>query len=370
MSVEVYLADLRATHKNNIFSKIRRLLKSIGLEHGVDKGALTGIKLHFGEEGNASFIRPILVRPVAEMVAACGGKPFVTDTNTLYVGSRSDAVSHLETAARHGFDLNVLGAPVLIADGLRGNSTRTVEVGLRHFETVKIAAEIVNADTLVVLTHFKGHGLTGFGGALKNLGMGCAGREGKLAQHSNLGPKVVRKRCVGCGHCREWCPVGAITLDPESGKAKISDEICIGCGECIVVCPQKAVNIRWNQTIPAFQEKMVEHAYGACKNKRERCFFINFVLQVSPACDCYGHNDMPIVADIGLLAATDPVALDQACADLVLAAPGMPGSALGDDLEPGTDKFRRIYPGVDWQWQLAYAEEIGLGTRKYELRRI
>jgi uncharacterized Fe-S center protein len=181
---------------------------------------------------------------------------------------------------------------------------------------------------------------------------------------------VVRKRCVGCGHCRDWCPAGAISLDPESGKAVIANEACIGCGECIVVCPQKAVNICWNETIPVFQEKMIEYAFGACRNKRERCFFINFVVQVSPACDCYGHNDMPIVADIGLLASSDPVALDQACADLVRAAPGMPGSALGDVLEPGADKFRALYPEVDWRLQLAYAEEIGLGTRAYELRRI
>jgi uncharacterized Fe-S center protein len=370
MTATVYMADLRTSHKNNLFAKIGSLLEKIGLADGVRAGYLTAIKLHFGEEGNTSFIRPVLVRPVVDAVRACRAKPFVTDTNTLYVGSRSDAVNHLETAARHGFSWPVLNAPVLIADGLKGNSTRTVPVNLRHFREVKIAAEICNADALVVLSHFKGHELPGFGGALKNLGMGCAGREGKLAQHSNISPKVVRKRCVGCGHCLEWCPAGAIRIDPEINKAVIDNKACVGCGECIVVCPQKAVNIRWNESIPVFQEKMVEYAYGACCGKRERCFFLNFVTQVSPACDCYGHNDMPVVADLGLLASTDPVALDQACADLVIAAPGLPGSALGDQLAAGVDKFRVLYPEVDWRLQLAYAEEIGLGTRSYELQKI
>ena len=370
MTATVYMADLRTSHKNNLSVKITKLLESIGLADGVKAGFLTAIKLHFGEQGNTSFIRPVLVRPVVDLVRGLEGKPFVTDTNTLYVGSRSDAVNHLETAARHGFGWSTLNAPVLIADGLKGNSTHTVTVNLRHFQEVKIAAEIHNADAMVVLSHFKGHELTGFGGALKNLGMGCAGREGKLAQHSNLSPKVVRKRCVGCGHCLEWCPAGAIRVDAEIGKAVIDNEACIGCGECIVVCPQKAVNIRWNESVPVFQEKMMEYAYGACRDKRERCFFINFVLQVSPACDCYGHNDMPVVADLGLLAATDPVALDQACADLVVAAPGMPGSVLGDRLAPGSDKFGTVYPEIEWRSQLAYAEEIGLGSREYRLEKI
>ncbi|MBN2808483.1 MAG: DUF362 domain-containing protein [Deltaproteobacteria bacterium] len=370
MTATVYMADLRSSFKDNLFTKIARLLERVGLADGIQPKALTAIKLHFGEEGNASFIRPILVRPVVDAIHALQGKAFVTDTNTLYVGTRSDAVSHLETATRHGFNFPVLNAPVLIADGLRGNSTRSVKVGLRHFSEVKIAAEIYNADALVVMSHFKGHELPGFGGALKNLGMGCAGREGKLSQHANVSPKVANKRCVGCRQCLAWCPAGAISLNEESGKAVIDNDLCVGCGECIVICPQNAINIRWNETIPVFQEKMVEYAYGACHGKRERSFFINFVMQVSPACDCYGHNDMPIVADIGILASRDPVALDQACADLVIAAPGMPGSALGAEIAPGGDKFRVLYPEVDWQPQLVYAEEIGLGCRSYVLEKI
>ncbi|MBN2332894.1 MAG: DUF362 domain-containing protein [Deltaproteobacteria bacterium] len=368
MAATVYIADLRTTVRENLFAKIRRLLEKLELASSVKKNTMTAVKIHFGEEGNAAFIRPIFVRPVVEMVRELGGKPFVTDSNTLYVGSRSDAVSHLQTAARHGFTPTVLDAPVIIADGLRGNSAATVAIGQRHCKTAKIALEIAHAEAMVVMSHFKGHELPGFGGALKNLGMGCSSREGKLQQHSNISPKVARRKCVGCGECVRFCPAAAISLSDD--KAGIDPARCIGCGECIVVCPQQAIAIRWNETIPVFQEKMVEYAYAACEGKRDKVLFLNFVIQVSPACDCYAHNDQPIVPDIGILASRDPVALDQACADLVNEAPGMQGSALGEHTAAGTDKFKVLYPEVDWQAQLQYAETIGLGTRAYVLERL
>ncbi len=370
MAAKVYFADLRTSVRRNLFAKLRDLLARMEPETSIRKNTLTAIKVHFGEEGNAAFIRPIFLRPVVDLVRELGGKPFVTDSNTLYVGTRSDAVSHLQTAARHGFTLTVLDAPVIIADGLRGNSAATVPIGKKHFAEVKIALEIAHADAMIVMSHFKGHELPGFGGALKNLGMGCACREGKLQQHANISPKVTRKRCVGCGECVRICPAGAITLAAPGNKAVIDSEKCVGCGECIVACPQQAVAIRWNETIPAFQEKMIEYAYGAGVGKRDRLLFVNFVVQVSPACDCYAHNDLPVVPDLGLLASRDPVALDQACADLVNAAPGVPGSALGEETAAGTDKFRVLYPEIDWEIQLRYAEEIGLGSREYELEKL
>ncbi|MBW1646065.1 MAG: DUF362 domain-containing protein, partial [Deltaproteobacteria bacterium] len=342
----------------------------LDLGASVRQNTLAAIKVHFGEEGNAAFIRPIFLQPVVAMVRELGGKPFVTDSNTLYVGSRSDAVAHLQTAARHGFTWPVIDAPVIIADGLRGNSAAVVPVGGRHFQEVKIALEVAHADTLIVMSHFKGHELPGFGGALKNLGMGCACREGKLQQHANISPKITRKRCIGCGECVRICPAGAISVDEEAKKAAIAADKCVGCGECIVVCPRQAVAIRWNETIPVFQEKMIEYACGACQGKRDNLLCLNFVVQVSPACDCYAHNDLPVVHDLGILASRDPVALDQACADLVNAAPGVPGSALGEQTAAGTDKFRVLYPEIDWEIQLRYAEELGLGTREYELEKI
>ncbi len=363
MPSPVYVADLRTTVRRNLLDKVEELLVRAGVEGRVRKGDLVAVKLHFGERGNTSFIRPVFVRRVVEVLRNLGAKPFLTDANTLYVGARSDAVGHLETAVQNGFAYAVVGAPVLIADGLRGNSGMEIPVPGRHFQTVSVAAAVAQADALVALTHFKGHELSGFGGALKNLGMGCATREGKLAQHSNVAPKVKKKRCVACGECVRWCAQAAISVDR---VAHIDPDRCVGCGECILTCPQEAIQIQWTEGPKILQEKMAEYACGALQGKADRSIFLNFVTQVSPACDCYGHNDAPIVGDVGLAASPDPVALDQACADLVNAQPGNPASVLKGGLEPGADKFRGVYPDIDWSVQLDHAERLGIGTRRYE----
>ena len=292
----------------------------------------------------------------------------MTDANTLYVGSRSDSVAHLTTAIRNGFAYAVVDAPMIIADGLRGGNERAVTVNLKRFKRVYIGSEIVGADAIVSVAHFKGHELSGFGGTIKNLGMGCASRKGKLAQHSTVSPKVTRKKCEGCGECVSYCAQEAISLIDE--KAKIDRKKCVGCGECIIVCPNQAIQIQWNQEIPAFLESMVEYAAGVLKGKEGAASFLNFITQVSPACDCYSHNDVPIVADIGIVASNDPVAIDQASADLVNQAQGRKDSCLTKNFKPGQDKFRAVYPKVDWEIQLEYAEAIGLGSRDYELVKI
>jgi uncharacterized Fe-S center protein len=338
---------------------------------------LVAIKLHFGEKGNTAYIRPIFIRRVVDRVKQHKGKPFLTDTNTLYIGTRSEAVSHLTTAFENGFTESVVNAPILIADGLRGNSAVKVRIDKPIFKTVSIAREIYMTDALITVTHFKGHELSGFGGALKNLGMGCSSREGKLSQHSNISPQVKRKTCTGCETCLSWCPQSAISM-ASSGSgtgekcpiAIIDSKKCIGCGECILACPSGAIQIQWNESIPIFQKKMVEHAYGALQKKKGKVLFLNFLTQVSPACDCYGYSDTPIVNDIGILSSEDPVAIDQASVDLVNGETGNRSSKLPRAWESGEDKFRAIYPEVDWNVQLAYAEEIGMGTREYELIKI
>ncbi|MBI4795021.1 MAG: DUF362 domain-containing protein, partial [Deltaproteobacteria bacterium] len=239
----------------------------------------------------------------------------------------------------------------------------------KHFQSVFLAEALMEAEGMVVLTHFKLHELSGFGGALKNLGMGGASRRGKLAQHSNISPKITEKRCTGCGECVAHCAQEAIQVNPETQKAVIDPAKCIGCAECILVCPYANIQIQWNESIPVFLEKLVEYAYGVMQSKKDRAVFVSFITQVSPACDCYGHNDAPIVGDLGILASRDPVAIDQAAADLVNQARGLPGSALKKK-SAGTDKFKDIYPQVDWPIQLAYAEELGLGSREYELIKI
>lgn len=231
-----------------------------------------------------------------------------------------------------------------------------------------IGTEIVEADALVCLSHFKCHELTGFGGAIKNLGMGCASRKGKLIQHSTVAPRVAEKYCTGCGLCLKACAHDAIRII--ESKATIDQELCAGCSRCITVCPIKAVNIQWNEAADLVMKKMAEYAKASVSGKEERMVYLNFITQVSPACDCYGHADAPIVNDIGICASLDPVAIDQACADLVNAARGNEGSALKSGHEPKGDKFRGVYPEIPWEVQLEHGEKIGLGSRRYELVKI
>jgi uncharacterized Fe-S center protein len=257
---------------------------------------------------------------------------------------------------------------VIIADGLRGKSEVAVPIDGKNFKNVYIGAEIHAADALIAVAHFKGHELSGFGGTIKNVGMGCASRKGKLAQHSSVTPKIKRKKCIGCGECVAHCVQGALRL--EQDKAVIDPERCIGCAECILVCPNEAVGIQWDRSVPVFLENMVEYTLGVLQNKRERCLFVNFLTDISPACDCLPFNDAPIVHDIGILASQDPVAIDQAAVDLVNREAGLPGTCLKDRTAAGTDKFAAIYPNVDWAYQLEYAARLGLGSRRYDLEKV
>jgi len=373
MKSVVFFSDLRVGSKT-LLNKLDALLDHTDLKKKIKERDLVAIKLHFGERGNTAFIRPIFLRRIVDWIKKYKGTPFLTDTNTLYIGTRGEAVSHLTTAYQNGFVYSVVDAPLLISDGLRGNSAVKVTIDKPHFKTVSISHAIYMADVLISVAHFKGHELSGFAGSLKNLGMGCASREGKLSQHSNISPRVKAKICKGCELCLTTCAHEAISMLPAKAEieskrmtAFIDPKKCIGCGECILTCPTGAVQIQWNETIPVFQEKMVEYALGAVENKKKKSLCLNFLTQISPACDCWGYSDTPIVSDIGILCSEDPVAIDQASVDLVNAQEGNRSSKLTKHWNPGEDKFRALYPEVDWGIQLAYGEEIGLGTREYEL---
>lgn len=368
MKSTVYFIDLRATFKENFLQKLNRLTDTAGISNVVKQRDLVALKLHFGELGNTAFIRPIFIRRIVDVVKEIGGVPFLTDANTLYAGTRSDAPHHLSTAIRNGFAFSVVDAPLVIADGLRGKSETPVVVNQQHFKRVYIASEIARADVLLSIAHFKGHELTGFGGTLKNVGMGCASRKGKLAQHSTLSPKVKQKKCIGCGECVVHCSHKAIFM--VNKKASIRPKKCIGCGECIIICPQSAIQIQWNKSIPIFMEHMVEYTFGVLKKKPGKALFLNFITDVTPACDCLPTSDAPIIKDVGVVASQDPVAIDQASADLVNQQQGLEGSCLKTSTKVGEDKFKAIYPKVDWGIQLNYAERIGLGTRSYRLEKI
>jgi uncharacterized Fe-S center protein len=324
MKSRVFFADLKVDSGKTPPEQLDALLDRADLKGKIREKDLVAIKLHFGEKGNTGFIRPLFLRKIVDRVKQFKGKPFLTDTNTLYRGGRQEAISHLTTAFENGFTYGVIDAPILIADGLRGNSSVKVKIDKPIFKTVSIAHEIHMADALICVTHFTGHELSGFAGVLKNLGMGCSSREGKLSQHSNISPKVKTKKCKGCRLCMSWCPQEAISIHPRLIERKdkvevalIDPETCIGCGECILTCPSGAIQVQWNETIPIFQKKMVEHAYGAVHKKKGKVLYLNFLTQISPICDCYSRSETPVVQDIGILASEDPVAIDQASVDLV-----------------------------------------------------
>ena len=369
MSSKVYFTDMRATQKQNLIDKVGKLFNEAGLNRIVSPGDLVAIKLHFGEKGNTGFIRPQFIRRIVDEVKKLGGRPFLTDANTLYVGSRSNSVDHLQTAVENGFGYAVVNAPLVIADGLRGKDYISVPVGLKHCQEVKIGSAVALADAFIAVSHFKGHEATGFGGAIKNVGMGCGSRAGKQVMHSDLLRRVTPEKCKGCSRCNQWCPTGAIAVG-ELKMAVVDEKACIGCGECTITCPHGAIRINWRNNLKdALQEKMAEYTAGVLKNKQGKAGFITFLNNISPDCDCFSFTDAPVVRDIGILAALDPVAIDQACADLVNREGVLPGSRL-EGKEDAADKFTALYPNIDWTRQLAYGEEIGIGTRQYDLIKI
>lgn len=366
MASDVYFIDLYSKDtEDRMYFKIQRILDAIKIENIVKKNDLTAVKVHLGEYGNSTFIPPWLIRSIVDKVKKSGGKPFITDTNTLYRGMRRNAVDHLKNATMHGFTIATVGAPVIIADGLLGRNQVDVKIGKKHFETVKIGQSIEQADSLIVSSHFKGHLMAGFGGAIKNLAMGGASVEGKKEQHSVRPQLKEENNCTGCESCKNHCPADAILIIDE--KAQFDSTLCIGCGECVGRCPQEAIQFNWETEIPDFTERMVEYAYGVWKIHKNKIGFINFVLNVTPECDCFDISQRIIVNDIGILASNDPVALDKACYDLVNKSIGREDSILKCNHQAGENKFLGIHKETRPDLQLTYAEDLGMGVQDYNL---
>lgn len=366
---KVYFTDFRTRVGVSLTEKLQRLIKKAGITDIDMDGKFVAIKMHFGELGNLSYLRPNYAKAVADVVKECGGKPFLTDCNTLYPGSRKNALEHLDCANINGFNTITTGCQIIIGDGLRGTDDITVPV--RNGEYCKeayIGRAVMDADIFISLTHFKGHESTGFGGAIKNIGMGCGSRAGKMQQHNSGKPIVHDDLCRGCRRCAKECGSDAITY--ENGKAVINQDICKGCGRCIGACVFDAIeNQNWNAN-EILGRKMAEYSQAVCDGRPT--FHISLVRDISPNCDCHGENDAPILPDVGIFASFDPVALDQACVDACLHAQPMPNSQLSDNLaDPHWhhhhDNFLDSNPNVRWKETLEHAEKIGLGTREYEL---
>ncbi|MBN1880153.1 DUF362 domain-containing protein [bacterium] len=364
MASKVFFLSSRAKIHSSPAERFRKLIESIGLS-SFKADASVALKIHFGEEGATGYIHPTYVRTLVTMLKERQCLPFLTDTNTLYRGPRSNGVKHYELAVHNGFGYAAVNAPIVIADGIKSRSVTELPAGPHHFKSVKIGSAIAEADALISLNHFKGHLVTSFGGAIKNLSMGCGSRATKQRMHADMQPILTGDdKCVGCGQCVLICPVNAIKVT--EGTARFDLDRCIGCAECLSCCPEGAIRIQWAGTSVSVQQKMAEVALAVTKHFKTKILHVNFLLNITPECDCLKWTDNPIVQDIGILASRDPVALDQASLDLVRDAPGLPDSQLANPDCAGIDKFPLIHENVDPDAQLAYGETIGLGSRDYE----
>lgn len=364
MKSEVYFSDMHVGMGDSILDKFRRLLVKAGIDRIDFEDKFVAVKLHFGEVGNMAFLRQQYAKVLCDHIKERGGKPFLTDCNTLYVGYRNNALNHLDAAYMNGYNPLSTGVHTIIADGLRGTDEREIPVeGGEYVKEAKIGAAIAEADILISLTHFKGHVNAGFGGALKNIGMGCGSKKGKMEMHSSGTPRVSARNCIGCGMCVKNCANDGVHVINK--KAVIDEEHCVGCGYCIAYCPKGAIMTKWDEAKPVMNKKIAEYTKAVLSGKPS--FHISMLIDVSPDCDCDSCNDIPIIPDVGMFASFDPVALDQACVDAANQQPVIPGSAAEKGKHEHQDVFKMVHPDTDWEAGLIHGEKLGLGTRQYEL---
>lgn len=371
----VYFSDFRTkAFGDGLPTKLKKLIKKAGIGEINMDGRFAAIKLHFGELGNVSYLRPNYARAVADVVKELGGKPFLTDCNTMYPGKRKNALEHLECAWENGFTPLTVGCPILIGDGLKGTDDISVPLtGCEYVSEAKIGRAVMDADIFISLTHFKGHEATGFGGTIKNIGMGCGSRAGKAEQHSSGKAQLDEALCKGCMACLKECANDALDFDDESKKMRLNQENCVGCGRCLGACNFDAISFGFDAAIEHLNCRMAEYTKAVVDGRP--CFHISLVVDVSPNCDCHGENDVPILPNLGMFASFDPLALDQACVDACLNATPLPGSQLAEnlakkDFEEHHDHFTNSTPESEWRTCLAHAEKIGIGTREYELIKV
>ncbi len=368
----VYFTDFHTqAFGDGLPTKLKKLILRAGIQKLDLDGKFVAIKMHFGELGNVSYLRPNYARAVVDVVKELGGKPFLTDCNTMYPGSRKNALEHLECAWQNGFTPLTVGCPIIIGDGLKGTDDIAVPVaGGEYVTEAKIGRAIMDADVFISLTHFKGHEMTGFGGAIKNIGMGCGSRAGKKEQHASGKPKINASACRGCRRCQRECANSGLVFDEHMMKMSVDAANCVGCGRCLGACNFDAIYFTNDNAQAALNCRMAEYTKAVVDGRPQ--FHISLVVDVSPNCDCHGENDVPILPNLGMFVSTDPLALDQACVDACLAAEPMPDSQLARHLADPKfhdhhDHFTNSTPESEWRSCLEHAEKIGLGSRTYEL---
>ena len=368
---KVYYTDFRAKLGEGLPLKLQRLIRTAGIDQIDMEGKFVVIKMHFGELGNLGFLRPNYARAVADVVKSLGGKPFLTDCNTLYPGSRKNALEHLYCAWENGFTPMTVGCPILIGDGLKGTDDVEVPVeGGEYVKAAKIGRAVMDADIFISLSHFKGHEMTGFGGAIKNIGMGCGSRAGKKEQHSNGKPVINADACRGCKRCLHECANNGLHFDEATRKMQVVTENCVGCGRCVGACNFDAIAFANDAATKELNCRMAEYTKAVIDGRPG--FHISLVMDISPNCDCHPENDAPILPDIGMFCSFDPLALDQACVDACLRQQPLPGSQLYDNMHKEGfcdhhDHFENSTPESEYKTCLAHAEKIGIGSREYEL---
>ena len=368
---KVYYTDFRAKLGEGLPLKLQRLIRTAGIDQIDMEGKFVAIKMHFGELGNLGFLRPNYARAVADVVKSLGGKPFLTDCNTLYPGSRKNALEHLYCAWENGFTPMTVGCPILIGDGLKGTNDVEVPVeGGEYVKAAKIGRAVMDADIFISLSHFKGHEMTGFGGAIKNIGMGCGSRAGKKEQHSNGKPVINADACRGCKRCLHECANNGLHFDEATRKMQVVTENCVGCGRCVGACNFDAIAFANDAATKELNCRMAEYTKAVIDGRPG--FHISLVMDISPNCDCHPENDAPILPDIGMFCSFDPLALDQACVDACLRQQPLPGSQLYDNMHKEGfcdhhDHFENSTPESEYKTCLAHAEKIGIGSREYEL---
>ena len=369
---KVYWTDFRTVaNGDSLPTKLQKLIKKAGIAEIDMKDKFVAIKMHFGEKGNISYLRPNYARAVVDVVKELGGKPFLTDCNTMYVGSRKNALEHLDCAWENGFTPYAVGCPVIIADGLKGLDEVEAPVnGGTHIKKAKIGRAIMDADIFISLTHFKGHEMTGFGGAIKNIGMGSGSRAGKCEQHSAGKANIDESACRACKRCLRECANGGLVFDESKKKMTVNKNNCVGCGRCVGACNFDAIYFENDAALKDLNEKMAEYTKAVIDGRPN--FHISLIVDVSPNCDCHSENDAPIIPDIGMFCSFDPLALDRCCVDMALKQKPFENTQLTDEMgKPGAsdhgDHFTNSNPASEWKSCLLHAEKIGIGSSDYEL---